>query len=59
MWKRFAISYRDRIIEMWEEKKSKEFFSNHTEIHKMKDNFILKYVFEIWPLKCGNVSNTI
>jgi hypothetical protein len=27
MWKRFSISYRDgRIIEMWNEKKSMEFF---------------------------------
>jgi hypothetical protein len=46
VWNRFAISYRDRIIEMWEEKKSMEFF--------VEDDFILKNVFEIWSLKCAN-----
>jgi hypothetical protein len=63
VWKRFSISFRDRIIEMWAENKSMDFFLLQTRQkstnYNVEDNFILKYVFEIWSLKCGNVSNTI
>jgi hypothetical protein len=55
MEKKFAISYRGRINEMWKKKKSMEFptIQKSSTNLNVEDNFISEYILKFVQLKCG------